>query len=355
MKVQSLLQNKINHIVLLIDASTSMRSKESQVVQVVDNQVTYLAKRSKDLDQETRVTVYLFADRTNIRCIIYDKDVLRLPSLEGLYKAEGNTALIDAQLKAIADLKQTPEQYGDHAFLIFAVTDGEENNSIAKEHTLRATIDALPENYTIAVLVPNSRGVHEAKSAGYPADNIAVWDTSRGFDEAGSIIRESTETFMSGRTRGVRGTKSLFKVVNVDVSSTQIRSVLNQLASSSFVILKVARDSTVRDFVEFRTGVTYQIGAAYYELTKTEEVQDYKKIAIRDRNTGAVYIGPEARQLLGIPDTFIKLKPGDFNKWQIFIESTSVNRKLLGGTDALVLTPHGLLAVKAKYSKQNVF
>jgi len=27
---------------------------------------------------------------------VYDKDVLRLPSIQGLYKAYGNTALIDA-------------------------------------------------------------------------------------------------------------------------------------------------------------------------------------------------------------------------------------------------------------------
>lgn len=352
MRNQAVIENKVNHIALVLDASTSMHSKRAQVVQVVDSQIAYLAKRSKELDQETRVSVYQFSSRDKFRCIIYDKDVLRLPSLAGYYEVTGNTALRDAQLKAINDLKLTPELYGDHAFLLFTITDGEENDSITSSASLSDNINKLPDNWTIAVLVPNARGVHEAKQAGYPAGNIAVWDTSRGFDEAESIIRESTETFMTGRSRGVRGTKSLFKVINVDVSATKVRSMLNQLAAGAFICRNVPQDCAIRDFVEIQTRYAYQPGMAYYELTKTEEVQDYKKIAIRDRINGAVYVGPEARELLGIPDTFIKLKPGDFKNWQIFIESTSVNRKLLAGTDVLILTPAAVQALKDKYATQ---
>lgn len=347
MSKTQLFENKINHIAILLDASTSMRDSKRQVVKVVDKQVAHLAQRSKDLDQETRVSVYTFSGKRTARCIIYDKDVLRLPSIEKVYDPQGQTALRDAQVLAIDDLLQTPQKYGDHAFFFIAITDGEENDSLTTDYQLRDKIDALPENATVAVLVPDQRGVHEAKCAGFPAGNVAVWDTSKGFEEAGSIVRESTEVFMTNRSRGVRGTKSLFKTVNVDVSARLLANTLNQLRPSEFQIRDViSADWEIRSFVEAVTQQTYVKGQGFYELTKTEEVQDYKLIAILNTNDGAVYIGQEARQLLGIPDTFVKLKPGDFRNFRVFIESTSVNRKLVAGTRVLILRPEVVDRVK---------
>jgi hypothetical protein len=82
-------ENIINHIVLVLDASDSMRDIKNDVVKVADNQIQYLATRSKELDQETRITVYTFEGGNyyspkNIQCLIYDKDVLRVPSIAGL-------------------------------------------------------------------------------------------------------------------------------------------------------------------------------------------------------------------------------------------------------------------------------
>src|SRR5262245_5192357 len=136
-------QNYINHIALVLDASSSMSPLRDQVVKVADNQIEHLARRSKELDQETRVTVYTFA--SEIECLFYDKDVLRLPSLKTHYKAYGNTRLVDASIKALEDLSKTPELYGDHAFLAYVLTDGEENYSSARPDILRRRIDELKE------------------------------------------------------------------------------------------------------------------------------------------------------------------------------------------------------------------
>jgi hypothetical protein len=68
-------QNYINHVALVLDASSSMSHLSRKVVDVADQQIAYLARRSRELDQETRVTVYVFADK--VECVIYDKDVLR--------------------------------------------------------------------------------------------------------------------------------------------------------------------------------------------------------------------------------------------------------------------------------------
>jgi hypothetical protein len=75
------------NVARVLDRSGSMAHLADQVVKVADNQIAYLAKRSKELDQETRVTVYTFGNTTE--CLFYDKDVLRMPSLKGHYRIDG--------------------------------------------------------------------------------------------------------------------------------------------------------------------------------------------------------------------------------------------------------------------------
>ena len=180
-------QNYINHVAIVADGSYSMLYRTQDVVKVVDAQIAYLARRSTELDQETRITVYTFSSRNTANCLIYDKDVLRMSSIAGLYKPDGMTALIDATILSIDDLKLTPEKYGEHAFLIYVLTDGAENDSFSKPALLKDKIAQLPGHWTIAAFVPNQTGVFEAKKFGFPADNIAIWDatTAKGVSEAG--------------------------------------------------------------------------------------------------------------------------------------------------------------------------
>jgi len=91
------MQNLINHVVFVLDASSSMRKIAADLVKVVDGQVARLARRSQQVDQETRVTIYTFADTAQWH--VYEKDVLRLPSIKDLYKAIGNTALRDTGVR----------------------------------------------------------------------------------------------------------------------------------------------------------------------------------------------------------------------------------------------------------------
>ena len=122
-------QRLINHVALVLDASYSMKGREQSVVKVTDEQIKHLAKRSEELQQETRVSVYHFGEQT-IECLIFDMDVMRLPSARDLYSVlYENTSLIDATMKSQKDLETTSQLYGDHAFLTFVLTDGQENRS----------------------------------------------------------------------------------------------------------------------------------------------------------------------------------------------------------------------------------
>jgi len=330
-------QNYINHIAFVIDQSGSMAHLEREVVKVTDNQVQYLAQRSKELDQETRATTYLFDDK--VQCVHYDKDVLRLPSLSHHYRPTGMTSLIDATMQAINDLQKTPELYGDHAFLIFVITDGAENASRKfRQSDLSSKLKSLPDHWTVAVLAPNQIGVHEAKRFGFPAHNISVWDASSaaGFAEAGNTIRRATDNWMQNRAKGVRGSSNLFQMDVSKLNNNTVQSNLRRLNLNQYDLFNVLQDDVIRPFVEARTG-SYRTGSAYYQITKPETIQANKSICIRDRNNGTVFTGQEARQLLGLPDFNARVKPSDHSQYDVFVQSTSVNRKLIGGTQVLVM------------------
>lgn len=335
--------NIINHIVLVLDASTSMQGRNAEsLIKVADNQIAHLAERSKDLDQETRITVYTFGshDRAGypakIDCLIYDKDVLRMPSIAGLYRAFGNTPLIDASIKAIDELRETPERYGEHSFLVYILTDGIENISTNRPDHLRYKIDGLPEHWTVATFVPDQNGVTAARRNGFPADNIAVWDTNShiGLEKAGEVMREATESFMQARRNGVRGSRSLFRLSTPSIA--EVKSNLTALKSREYDIYNVgAAPARIDEFVAEATGETYRKGSAFYQLSKTEEVQPQKQIAIM--GSKGVYTGTAARSLLGLPNDYAKVTPTNHPDYDIFVQSTSVNRKLMPHTKVLVL------------------
>lgn len=330
-------ENYINHVVLVLDASYSMTPHKDELIRVADGQVKYLARRSQELDQETRVSVYAFDDV--VECLIYDKDVLRLPSISTLYRPRGRTALVDATIKSLDDLDQTATLYGDHAFLAFVLTDGEENASKKKAPVLRDRLHKLPLNWTVACLVPDQRSVFESKTFGFSPENIAVWDaqSAAGVAEVGETIRRATDNFMDNRAKGVRGTRSLFSTGIEAVNAQTVHSSLIPLENSAYDMFPVHQDAPIKEYINSR-GVRYSVGKGFYQLTKREEIQPQKQIAIREKSTGRVFWGNAARDLLGLPrDTNVKVKPDINPEYDIFVQSTSVNRKLIKNTDVLVL------------------
>jgi hypothetical protein len=330
------IQNYINHIVFVIDSSGSMINLSDEVVKVFDAQIEHLANRSKELDQETRVTVYLF--NNSVSCLIYDKDVLRLPSLKDYYKVGGGTALIDGTIAALDDLALTPQKYGDHAFLAYVMTDGEENSSKNHSSKLTEKIKNIADNWTVAVLVPNQTGVHEAKKFGFPVNNIQVWSaTTGGVEKAGETIKAATDNFMTARAKGMRSTKNLFDLDVSKLTKTAVTSALNELNPADYVLIPVQTNSVIKPLVESWTKNPYVKGSAYYQLSKPETVQSYKQIAVQDKVNGKIYSGVNARSMLNLPSQEVKVNPASHGTYDIFVQSTSVNRKLVKGTKLLVI------------------
>lgn len=356
-------QPLINHIAFVIDASSSMQHHRASVVKVVEGQVAYLARRSVELGQETRVSVYVFAD--GIECLVFDVDVLRLPKIGDLYDPYGNTALIGATLKALADLKQTAETYGDHSYFLQVVTDGEENASF-DENDLRYETDAvksqiggLADNWTVVGYVPDQRAMREAIAFGFPKDNLAIWDTTsdQGASEMGQVAMAATESYLVGRSQGVRGTRTAFST-GADVVNQKTVAALKPLPVSDYKIIpvvprpgvvaveKVTKKGTTKvyppirvdEYVRDDCGLPFQLGHVYYEWSKAELIQPQKRLAIVAKN-GEVFVGTgdEIRTMIGLPVLNKKFAP-DVNKdYSIFVQSTAPNRHLVAHSRILVM------------------
>lgn len=341
--------NIINHFILLVDESLSMSHLRDTTVRVFDGFIARLAGSSRENGQETRVTVYFFNSHDTERCVIYDMDVLRVPSLAGMYDPRGNTALLRTFLLAVKDLRLIPQQYGDHSFAVFGFTDGQENDSHRPRHSFAAQaaiisevgkiIAAAPENETYGLFVPDQLGVMNAKRFGFPAANISVWDptSDKGMEDAVEFLGDIADAFMEGRSRGVRGYSAssgggLFKLR--DFSAADVQAALKPMAPGEYVLLNVTERQQIRDLVRSAAG-SYQRGRAYYQFMKRETIQSDKEIAVE--LDGQIYSGASARSLLGLPDREVKVSPDHKAGCTIFVQSNSVNRTMIPGTRLLLL------------------
>ena len=96
----------------------------------------------------------------------------------------------------------------------------------------------------------------------------------------------------------------------------------------------------IKGFVTSR-GIEFKKGRGFYELSKAETVQQYKEVIIQDRETGEMFTGSQVREELGLSPQTEKggvnerLHKDAAKKYRVFVQSTSVNRKLIAGTTFL--------------------
>jgi hypothetical protein len=105
---------------------------------------------------------------------------------------------------------------------------------------------------------------------------------------------------------------------------------LHPCAPTKFQVFNVGEDIGIKEFCEMMR-IRFEKGRGFYEFIKPEIVQPQKEIVLMNRETGDLYEGDVARKIAGIGknEEKAKIKPGDLPKYRIFIQSTSVNRKLL--------------------------
>jgi hypothetical protein len=113
------------------------------------------------------------------------------------------------------------------------------------------------------------------------------------------------------------------------------KSDLREVDPARFQVLHVDSDTPISDFVR-ATGATFKIGRGFYQLSKSETVQERKEVVLVDKKTGDMWSGTAARDLIGLPyGQRGTVRPTYGFDYDVFIQSTSANRKLMGNTKFL--------------------
>ncbi len=253
-----------------------------------------------------------------------------------------STPLFDAVAELIDILQAAPDYCDPNvSFLVMATTDGADNSSrISGSQLAKRMADLVrTDRWTFVFRVPKGHA-RDLVRLGIPAGNVLEWDqTEKGVQVASKTTTEAITGYFDDRSKGKKSTTKFYANL-ADITVEDAKKELTDISSEvQFWPVAAADGGTqIRAFVEARLGGAPMVkGGAFYKLHKVESrVQDTKRIAIRDRSTGAVYAGDAARQMLALPTIGdVRLVPDDLGQWDVYIQSTSVNRKLDTGTELM--------------------
>lgn len=263
------------------------------------------------------------------------------------YPTDGSCTPLFDSIGQMIELFEAQDRYDGvnptTSFLVIATTDGENNrNYIWNSSNLAKKIRELQatDRWTFAFRVPYGYKESLVKLLGVHPGNVIEWEqTSSGVEESTRGTMQSYGNYYSSRSRGITASQSFF-VDPSTITTKELKTTLVDISSkiSSFDVWPKDNGKAIKTFVEDVTGKPYILGNSYYELSKTETLQPQKGIIVWDIKNGKMYEGQSsARELLNLPQTGnIKVIPRGNNNKRVFIQSTSVNRKLVGDTILLI-------------------
>lgn len=259
------------------------------------------------------------------------------------YDTPGGTPLWDSVARMIDVLEASPfASKPTTGFLLVIVTDGEEAHSRVWNATrLAERIRKLQatDKWTFTFRVPVGYKARLVNLLGIPEGNVCEWEQSTAGMERSTVqTKSANNNYYATRTLGLNSTQTFYANLNVSAKTVEAKCVDITPQVSLWTVASAEDGAEIRPFIESRLkGSPMKKGAAFYQLTKIERnVQNYKKIVIRDKTSKALYGGDSARSLLKLPtNQNVRLNPGSHTNFDIFIQSTSVNRKLPKGTEVV--------------------
>ena len=334
------------HCAFCIDESGSVGNIIVPLVEAYNQTVTDIRQGVLDEGQEASMTALAFGDRVLKHRILYvgeQVQTVRALSAED-FNPSGMTPLFDSVYRAIKKLEELDDGKPGTSLVVSVVTDGEENQSV--DPGVPTTVRLIEEKtntdrWTFTFLVPNGREDNFCRRFNIPRGNVQGWDTktARGTKEAFLATGASYRSFFKEKSIGgvkKKMSSKSFYSSTADLTVRTARTALSEITKQvEFIIPHI--DCKIKDAI-IGHGKEWIKGAAFYQLIKTEKkVQDYKLVALRVKTSGKVYCGQEARDMLGIGGAVgtVRLVPGDHGKFDVFIQSTSVNRKIPAGTEVM--------------------
>ena len=252
----------------------------------------------------------------------------------------GGTPLYDGIGNAIELMDGLPDINDEHvSVLVMVTTDGQEM------HSHKYTADSLARlikarqatgRWTFVLRVPtgyvNSRSI---SNLGIPKDNIQGWDTtSEGMAASTVASTQAMDGYFAARSAGKKSSSTFYANAGA-VNLAALEKIPTKLISE-YVVEDKFNGAMIRDFILSKR-MKFLKGSAFFQLTKTEAKLGHDKIILlRDKATGNYFGGANARTMLGLPTAQnARLHPGDHGQFDIFIQSKSVNRKLVAGSGVM--------------------
>ena len=320
-----------NHVVLVLDESGSMSGIRNDAARSFEQQVESIRTEARKARQ--KVSVHTITFNGTVREPRQDFNVAS-------YRPDGFTALWRAISEALTFGNGQRNVKNNDTLLVVVVTDGAENASVMKKQDIQRQIgDAITdENVSIVANVPPGHNQYLI-DIGIPAFNIREWEAStRGVSDLTLRSSSGYTGYFSARRGGATGQSATASLMaNMDAVTPGTVNNMKDVSTDfkRFRVENADEGREISDFVRSK-GVPYAVGRAFYELTKPEKVSAKKDLLILDKQTGAIYAGSQARTKLGLPlNRDIRLKPGTHGEFSLFVESTSYNRHLVGGTTLL--------------------
>jgi hypothetical protein len=333
------------HIAFCIDESGSVAGIVKPLVEAYNQTVTDIRTAVLDEGQEASMTALAFGDRVLKHRILYvGQQVQTVEPLDhNSLNPTGMTPLFDSVWRAIKKLEELDDGKPSTSFVVSVITDGQENQSV--DPGVPTTVREIEkktstDRWTFTFLVPNGNEDWFSSHFNIPRGNVQGWDTKTARGTKDAFIVSSAaygEFFKQKSSRGIKKMSSKsFYSSTADLTVREARSSLSEITNQvQFIIPHM--DCQIRDAI-IGHGKEWIKGAAFYALIKTEKkVQPYKMVALRVKTSGKVYSGQSARDMLGIGQATgtVRLVPGDHGKFDVFIQSTSVNRKIAAGTEVM--------------------
>lgn len=330
-----------NYIGFVNDHSGSMASLRSAAMKDYNNTIEAIKNAATAEMMDTIVTVVGLGLNSNHnqleRQVTFSNPHVLHPK-KG-WPTQNSTPLWSA-IREIIELHQAMVDIrnNDVSVLITVTTDGEATDG--HMHTpLQNMMKPLLETgrWTFVFRVPKRTSYalqSKIRQLGVSQENILEWETTNeGMTQASAVTTQAVNAFYRSRATGQTSSNAFYaNAANVNLAA--LEDITKKV--SLYVVPPEDNGIEIRPFI-LRHRMEYLKGAAFYQLVKTEaRVQPGKQFLIRDRQTGKIFGGKEARKMLNLPDqNNVRLHPGDHLNYDLFVQSSSVNRKLVGGSGVI--------------------
>lgn len=255
-----------------------------------------------------------------------------------LRNAGTNTALRDAIGAACTRIDSKTFIQAPEAVLIAIFSDGEENASTQwSTDMLRGRFEAYKAkgNVTVTFAGPHS-ALRQLSALAIEPGNFRAWDGSVA--DLPAVRQETyamTTSYTTSRAAGQTTSKALYADAS-KLTTGGVRGYTKQVTPTETKVVSKHMDGrAIADFFK-----PFEPGKHYYQLVKPEYIQEDKDLVVHIKDQNEYRQGSRTvRILLGLPETGkIRVRPGPHSdKFDIYVQSASVNRKLVEGQKLLTL------------------